>query len=374
MRAGHAGRVESAERFRARRGFTVIELLLGLGLLSISGSYLFVELQRARDDARQVICISNCRQLAIAQNSYAIDFRDRIGTFNWSDRLGGKSGFGDLQDSLGEATTDSQYAAIQAVDILRRRSGIAGLRLPNRWLPHPQYTNLVIQDYLASRLPEPMLVCPEDAVRASWQEHVATFPRGPELVPDDANDRNALLPYSSSYQYVAAAYDDLQNHDLPEERWLHRIRQGSRHDRYLMHKESRLGGVSFAQVAFPSNKVLIYDSHDRHSEAGTDGPLYYADLRASQPVTFFDGSVQMRRTSEANGGWDPHRPDNLGPTIVTYSPQLWERAGGPQGVSLGFWGSYRWTRNGVKGIDFGGPEQGVDAMAPLAAGVTEVSH
>ncbi len=355
-----------------RRGFSIVELLLGIALAAVSGSYLLVAMDDARANAREMICSSNLKQLAIAQHSYATDFQDSLATFTWSKKTPGRSQFADLQRGVDSATNDAQHATMQAVDTIRRRSRRNDVPVPKSWFPYPQYSNLVLQDYLASRLPEPLIVCPDDRVRASWQEHVGTFPKGPKLVPANAADQSGVLPYSSSYQHVPAMYDKLPL-GINEEQARLRVRQGTQHDRYLINELSRLGPSSYGFVAFPSAKVMIMDSHDRHSEVGQAGPRYFADGAASQPLGFFDGSVRPGATADANPGWDPHRPDSPDPTVIKYAPQAWETAPLEAGGSQHFVGSYRWTRNGLGGIDFNGAEQGMEPVE-LGEGFLELDR
>src|SRR5690606_31909379 len=118
------------------------------------------------------------------------------------------------------ASTDLIAATIQAIDILHRRAdrgaGPGRMTVPPSWIPHVLYTHLVLQDYLAARLPEKLVVCPEDKHRLNWQKdpielHDRGFwqpyqepPGGTGPVPD-AQKR---WPYSSSYQIVPASYDN----------------------------------------------------------------------------------------------------------------------------------------------------------------------
>jgi hypothetical protein len=48
-------------------------------------------------------------------------------------------------------------------------NGTSLMPIINGWIPNVLYTHLVVQDYLASRLPEKMVICPEDGFRENWQ-------------------------------------------------------------------------------------------------------------------------------------------------------------------------------------------------------------
>ena len=57
-----------------RRGFTLIELLVVIAIIAILAAILFPVFAKAREKARQSSCLSNCKQLAIAEVQYAQDY------------------------------------------------------------------------------------------------------------------------------------------------------------------------------------------------------------------------------------------------------------------------------------------------------------
>src|SRR5690606_31344141 len=88
-------------------------------------------------------------------------------------------------------------------------------------------------------------------------------------------------PYSSSYQVVPASYDDSKVGA--------RISQAGSHRYYSVPGTAQLGNKKLGEVAFPSNKVHMHDSHQRHMS--NKGHLYYAYTSSRLPLLFFDGSV-----------------------------------------------------------------------------------
>ena len=58
----------------ARRGFTLIEILVVIGILVVLAAMLFPVFSRAREKARQASCESNLKQLGLANLMYSADY------------------------------------------------------------------------------------------------------------------------------------------------------------------------------------------------------------------------------------------------------------------------------------------------------------
>jgi prepilin-type N-terminal cleavage/methylation domain-containing protein/prepilin-type processing-associated H-X9-DG protein len=61
-----------------RRGFTLIELLVVIAIIAILAAILFPVFARAREKARQASCLSNVKQLMLANLMYAQDYDDTV--------------------------------------------------------------------------------------------------------------------------------------------------------------------------------------------------------------------------------------------------------------------------------------------------------
>ena len=65
-----------------RRGFTLIELLVVIAIIAILAAILFPVFARAREKARQTSCLSNLKQIAVADQMYIQDYDECIASYS----------------------------------------------------------------------------------------------------------------------------------------------------------------------------------------------------------------------------------------------------------------------------------------------------
>ncbi|MEM1185628.1 MAG: type II secretion system protein [Planctomycetota bacterium] len=321
----------SARPFRRRSGFTLIELLVVVAIIALLIGILLPSLGKARNTAKTSVCTSNMRQYGVAATTFSADNDGFIANF-------------DTRFARNETDTAQQAWRLHALAILEEETG-STLFAPAGWIPTVKFSHLVLIDYLSGSLPELGVVCPSDRVQAD-----RLLTPLDEYVADEDLRRIAIRRFESSYEQVPFCYSPDSGPAA--------LAQLSSGASYSVTNATFLRRRS-TEVSFPGSKVFLMDDYDRHfanpthpkhdrSIAGFDGEdaLYYAVEDAKQPLLFFDGSVRSKRTDEGNPGYNPQDPTDPDPQQILYghpSPNRFVHAG---------W--YRWTRGGLRGVDFGG--------------------
>ena len=351
----------SEPRMISRRGFTLIELLVVIAIIALLIGILLPALGEARKTAKLVLDMNNQKQIGTGTNSYATDYQDKNPTFSWQ--------AGEAESPFGSPGDNLTAAAHQAIWIIRERGGRDDMTPPTSWIPHVLYSHLPLQDYLASRLPEKLVVSPMDLNRLKWQDWRGF--NNCEYVPNPAGKAGGTMPkddqrwpYSSSYSAVTALYDKGQSANIkaasgtPVTR---RVKYGTSHRTYLVPGNADLGATNASDVTFPAQKVLMHDDVARYFGKFQ---YFYGYEEARLPTLMFDASVNVRPNIDANMGWDPHSPRTAGDAVDWFDyamglrpAEQWEpptRNGAFLDPNVK--GYYHWTRGGLRGLDFGGSE------------------
>ena len=117
------------------RGFTLVELLIVVGIITVLLALLMPAVRRARESAQRAACASNLRQLAAGVHAYAIDNDGQIpqSVSQWGGRYGilirqraGHSAYSNLSDEI-SLTGMARYLGgvnVTHPDVVQRYVGV----------------------------------------------------------------------------------------------------------------------------------------------------------------------------------------------------------------------------------------------------------
>ncbi|MFG0283258.1 MAG: hypothetical protein ACF8R7_02455 [Phycisphaerales bacterium JB039] len=320
-----------------RRAFAIRDLLSLCATLAVAAALVLAGLGKSRRDAMAAADLANLRWIAGVTASYAADNDDRLWGLNWQ-----APALPHSTPGLPRVAASGQQAiATQAIELLHRR-GRPDIKLPGNWLALPMYSQLPLADYLDRDVPLLEFISTADANRLRWARDPAAFDRG-EFLPlqPEPTDVNKRWPYSASYQLsFALGSEPISGADA--------TMQGGLHFQYATQPETGFRGALVSSVAFPSQKVHLYDAEDRYAAR----PWFYSYTQieteppAADPkvtILLADGGAALRYTRDSNLGWIPTRPTAEVWTRFQYAPRPWEAGADVSGGHRAD-GHFRWTR------------------------------
>jgi len=343
-----------------RRAFTLIELLVVIAVIALLISILLPALSSARRSAKRAVCLSNIKQFILATLNYSADNKETLSGFVPPNRnpagqyvLSYYNGVG-VPPTQRIFTTELAWMSVKGYDLIRRYAKPEQLNGPaaeTNWLPQINYSHLPLTEYLAQRLPEPVVICPDDPVRTGWMQKLQTGQTAASITGG-----NFRFPFSSTYSY--AMHGTFPDRDGPTSS----IRQsGTNQGLFFVTginaQTWRLSRRRVSEVASPARKVAWVEAFARHDPRPSAIPPYFMNNRAKPVTAMFDGSARLTDSSVmstgsysrangtvVNGAWGYTRGGSVEDLPWTNNANAYA---GPE-----MRGQMRWTRGGLRGIDF----------------------
>lgn len=339
---------------RQRSGFTLVECAIAGAVVVVALALLGLMAGRTRKMGQLGESMANLRRIGELTGSYGNDYQERFAVMTWRrDRVPMDAD----PDLFAIASTSLDYDAngAQVVQILRRRLGRPNLEAPTGWMPHVRFTSLVLAEYAQLDMPSSVFVSPGDACRVQWMRdplgplegRPAACVEGGTRVPQPFYG----LPYSWSYEMGPAF--------LSPDTGSQTINQASTHWTWQVPTVPNvLGDRRVSQVRYPSQKAHVWDANAWYCHPNG---LFSLMIGARFPVLSVDGGVRVYTTRpfsypESNTGGNPLLPTSAFPISFSYEPATFEPPIPGGRTSISVYGHLRWTRYGLMGRDFDGPE------------------
>ncbi len=336
-----------------RRGFSRPDLAAIVVAMAFFGCGVLIPAMNAmRRETRGRMCEHNLLVLGNASTEHMNDSKDALPSLSWDAVSAAKSIYWEAKS--GSELGDAQRRALERLRQITQCNDLEGR---SNWLPQVRF------NWLSLESPErPQLivqtVCPEDTelLRLRVEHLPAALGLDKEVFGSHNVADRSLAAYRSTYEFVPASWCEDYVGAQKEERPTALVEQGATDSAYRVPSKNPFGHRPrrMFEVGYPSQKVYVYDPFDRHIAPTT---IPFADPEACQRTLFFDGSVQLLATKQCNPGGQPNDALMSKATLFKFRwpREQWE---GGFHQSDEFMGYYRWTRLGLAGRDYGGPEVG----------------
>jgi prepilin-type N-terminal cleavage/methylation domain-containing protein len=330
------GKGESKSRRPGKSAFTLIELLVVIAIIGLLVALLLPALKKARKAARETKCMLQMNQYSRGIAQYALDYKERLATYSWQAKTRYR-GFDQDTPYYGPFETETEAAREQMNSMIKAISPVVYVETGN-FIPHPNLSLVIMQQYISNRIPDPIALCPEDFFLNNLRDQAVQT----RTAPDIGFAR-------SSYQYPIPFWG--QDRDST---WSVRplTTKG-----LLISTNAQLGRRKITEIVFPATKALFYEQFSWHENRPTHFTLPIAD----NLVTACDGSTRRIFTKDVNPGGFINSDgtidtSNSGRTIV-YSPES-DQGQPPVPPGIPSRNPVRWfmTLDGLKGTDWGGSE------------------
>ena len=341
-----------------RRAFTLIECAVMVLVLGLLISVAVPMLGAARYQMRGLSSAQKLMDIGQGGMMYAGDHGDRLFSYSWRADESYVLPSGQVRNPA----TDQDADADQNQEILMRRTGrISGaykIQNATSRIPHRRYTHLVLMDYLGEAFPSDLFIDPSDVNQQVWSANPLEYGPGsgvpyadgiPDGYDEDANWPLAAVrqrwAFGSSYQVVPDAWQPDRGTryiPVPDTPHLFMLSVFNPSGDWL----SR--GRKMTDVLFNGNKVWMYEEFDRDRA----NPLYFGYDEAQSEKLMFDGSVNNWASGNAAPSMVPEQ--GYGRWCQTYVPlDTFPLPTGGLGDPMRVSQRYRWTFNGLAGINYG---------------------
>ena len=363
------------------RGFSLIETGAMMAIVSLIGMVVGPAVVESRSQMRRATSTANLMQMGQSAAVYGFSNQGRLFSYSW------RAGEAYLMPNgrVYTSNDDQQAAARQNEEILQRTTGrISGqtkIQSFQTRLPHRRYNHLVLIDFMGEGLSSSKYIDPADRQQLYWAAHpleyLLDFQEGSTLpyVYDDlpsgydqdpnwgTNPVRQRWTFATSYQSVPAAwqpdYPNPQYAPVQDTPHLFTVEGAVSGNQLDLHT-----GRNFFELAHPSQKVWLHEEFDRGTLQKASSPgdyhrvvpqqsFYFAYDFARPEKLMFDLSVNGWASGDANSSRVEHL-DEFEVWRQSYVPlHRFPLPIGGLGDDTELDMRYRWTYQGLKGVDYG---------------------